>query len=136
MVAAWCSRARCTGFCRGRGWRRSSWGSLDGGLEALDALLRGGGVDAADVVLEGAELDSGGGGEEGLEGYAEAGVDLAGDLPGDGVLDVEEAGELGGVCRGGGHAQVVDLEDLGLDGDAVGGSSVGWEVGRRCSCLR
>ena len=78
-----------------------------------------GAAGAADVVLEGAELDAAGGGEEGLLGYVEVGVDLAGDLPGDGVLDVEEAGEFGGVGEGLGQAELVDFEDLRLDGDAA-----------------
>ncbi len=72
-------------------------GNLDGGLEALDALLRGGCIGAADVVLEGAELDIAGCGEKGLLGYGKVGIDLAGDLPGDGVLEVEEAREFCGV---------------------------------------
>ena len=64
----------------------------DGGLEALDALGGQGRIGAADVVLEGAELDAGGGGEEGLLGDSEVGFELAGDLPGDGVLDVRRGG--------------------------------------------
>ena len=74
----------------------------DGGLEALEALVGGGCGGAADVVLEGAELDAAGGGEEGLLGDGEVRVHALGDLPGDGVFDVEEAGEFGGVCRAGG----------------------------------
>ncbi len=89
----------------------------DGGLEALDALFGAGGVGAADVVLEGTEADASRGGEEGLLGDREVRVDLVGDLPGDGVLDVEEAGELAGVFEGRGEAEGVDLEDAGLDGD-------------------
>ena len=42
-----------------------------------------------------------------------------GDLPGDGILDIKEAGEFGGVFEGLRHAQLVGLEDLGLDGDAL-----------------
>ncbi len=52
-------------------------------------------------------------------GYVEVRVDLLCYLPGDGVFDVEEAGEFAGVGEGGGEAELVDLEDLGLDGDAV-----------------
>ena len=99
---------------------------VDGGLEALEALGGVVGVVAADVVLEGGKRDGAGagGGEEGLLGDGEVGVDGAGELPGDGVLDVVEAGELGGVFYGGGESEVVDGEDLGLDGDAVAGDVV------------
>ena len=92
---------------------------LDGGLEALDLFLRGCGADAADVIFEGTEGDASGGGEKGLLGYVEVRVDLAGDLPGESVLDVEEAGELAGVGEGLRHVELIDVEDLGLDGDAV-----------------
>src|SRR6266851_3015170 len=91
---------------------------LDGELQALDALLWRDCRSAADVVLEGAEPDGSGGGEEGLLGYVELGVDLPGYLPGHGVLDVEEAGEFARVLEGLRHAEVLDVEDLGLDGDA------------------
>ncbi len=64
-------------------------------------------------------MDAGGGGEEGLLGDVEVRLDLAGDLPGDGVFDVEEAGELGGVFERAGEAELVDVEDLGLDGDGL-----------------
>ena len=67
----------------------------------LTRSCRVGGVGAADVVFKGAEPDAGGGGEEGLLGYGERGLDLTGDLPGEGVLDVEEAGEFAGVFDGG-----------------------------------
>jgi hypothetical protein len=95
------------------------WGDLNGGLEALDLVVKVGGADAADVVLEGAEGDALGGGEEGLLGYVEVWIDLAGDLPGDGVFDVEEALEFAGVGEGLRHAELIDVEDLGLDGDTV-----------------
>ena len=100
------------------------------GLEVLDALpvssrAGDGGVSAADVVFKGAEADTGGGGEEGLLGDGEAGVDASGDLPGDGVFDVEEAAELGGIIKGGGEAKFGDLKDLGLDEDAGGGGGGG-----------
>ncbi len=45
------------------------------------------------------------------------GIDLPGDLPCDGVLDVEEAGEFAGVGDRLRELQLIDLEDLGLDGD-------------------
>ena len=96
-----------------------AWGFGDGELEALDALGWGGGVGSADVIFKGAEADSGGGGEEGLLGDVEAGFDLACDFPGDGVFDVEEAGEWGGILKRGGEAELADGEDLGLDEDAL-----------------
>ncbi len=43
-----------------------------------------------------------------LLGDGEVRIDLAGDLPGDGVFDVEEAGELAGVCERRGEAELVD----------------------------
>ena len=103
-------------FAEGEERRRSRWAFRDGGLQALDALLRSGGGGAADVVLEGAELDAAGGGEEGLLGDGEVGIDLAGDLPGEGVFDVEEAGELGWSLRAAAERRSsLTLEDLGLD---------------------
>ena len=106
------------GFAEGEDGGVVGGGFLDGEAEALDAFLGVGGVDAADVVLKGAELDAGGGGEKGGKGDGELGVDVAGDLPGEGVFDVEESGELAGVGEGRGEAELVDAEDLGLDGDA------------------
>jgi hypothetical protein len=47
------------------------------------------------------------------------GIDLTGDLPGNGVLNVEEAGEFGGVGEWLREVELVDLEDLRLDGDAA-----------------
>ena len=60
---------------------------------------------------------AGGGGEKGLLGHVEVGIDLTGYLPGDGILHIKEASELTGVLDGRGHAEGLDLEDLGLDGD-------------------
>ena len=124
-------RLRCTGGRRtglAEGEEGGDVGGLVGygGLETLDALLRGGGGDAADVVLEGGELDASRRRRGRSAGRWRSGVDLAGDLPGDGVLDVEEAGEVGGVDEGGREAELVDFEDLELDLDAG--------ILRRCSC--
>ena len=96
-------------------------------------------IGAANVVLEGAELDAAGGGEKSLLGDVEVGIDLPGDLPGDGVLDVEEASEFAGVGERLGEAQLIDLENLRLYGDAAvidGVAAYDDEVGveglRRC----
>ena len=94
----------------------------DGGPEALERLGGGGCVDAADVVLEGGERDGAfAGAEEGLLGDVEGGVDGAGDLPGDGVLGVVEAVECGSVGDRRRERELVDGEDLGLDGDLAAG---------------
>ena len=53
------------------------------------------------------------------------GIDLTGDLPGDGVLHVERREISVGVFEGWGHAQTIDFEDLGLDGDALRSSGAG-----------
>jgi len=93
-------------------------------LETLDALLGRGGCDAADVVFKGAEFDLAGSREEGLLGDVEMRIDLAGDLPCESVLNIEEARKLAGVLNWSGHAEVVDFEELGLDGDASVGDVV------------
>ena len=98
------------------------WGFRDGGLEVLEALGCGGGICAADVVFKGAEADAGGGGEEGLLGYGEARVNVACDLPGDSVFDVEEAAQFGGIFKRRGEGEFRDFEDLRLDEDAGGGA--------------
>ena len=46
------------------------------------------------------------------------GIDLACDLPGDGVFYIEEAGQIAGVVERLRELQLVDVEDLRLDGDA------------------
>ena len=99
-------------------------GEGGGVLEALEGLSGGGGVDAADVVLEGWERDRAAGGEEGLLGYVEVGIEDAGDLPGDGVLGVVEVVELGSVLNGRREAELVNGEHLGLDGEVVVGDLV------------
>ena len=71
------------GFAEGEERGGVVGGDLDGGLEALDFLVRGGCSDAADVVFKGTEGDASGGGEKGLLGYVEVRVDLVGDLPGE-----------------------------------------------------
>lgn len=93
-------------------------GGLGGELQALDAFELGGRGDAADVVFEGAEGDISGGTEECLLGDAELRVDLPGDGPGDGVFDVKEASEFAGVLEGLRHAEVMNVENLDLNGDA------------------
>ena len=55
-------------------------------------------------------------------------VHALGDLPGDGVFDVEEAGEFGGVVERRGHAELVDFEDLRLHVDALRGSGASCDV--------
>ena len=72
---------------------------LHGHLQALDSLLRRGRIGAANVVFKGAELDAAGSSEKGLLGYVEVRIDLAGDLPCDGVFNVEEASEFAGVLE-------------------------------------
>ena len=95
------------------------WSELHSGLQPLDTLLRGRSGGAADVVLERGQRFSARRGEEGLLGHVEHGVHLAGDLPGDGVLGVEEAVELGSVLERAGERERVDGEHLRLDGDVV-----------------
>jgi len=92
----------------------------DGELKALQALDLAWGVGAADVVLKGGEFDSRRSGEEGLLRDGELRVDLAGDLPGDGVFDVEEAVEIAGVFERQREAQRLYGEDAGLYGNAAG----------------
>jgi hypothetical protein len=108
---------------------------LNGHLQPLDSFLRCGCVGAADVVFKGAEFDAARSGEKCLLGYIEVGIDLPCDLPGDGVLDVEEAREFAGVLQGLGQAELVDLEDLSLYGDAPTADGVAAyddEVGVEC----
>ena len=99
------------------------WRLGDGALQALEALVGGGRGGAADVVLKRAEADSSGGGEEGLLGDGEVGIDALGHLPGDGVFHVEEARQIGRFGERFRHAELVDLQHLRLHVDAAGGGA-------------
>src|SRR5579875_1264274 len=93
---------------------RSKTNSL---LQSLDTFVGCRRVDATDIVLESTERN-GLRTEEGLFRDSKVGQDVVRDLPGNGVLDIEQTGKLARVLQGMRHTEPVDVEHLRLRRDA------------------
>jgi len=75
--------------------------------------------DAADVLLEGVQAQGGVGVDEALLGEAEAGIELAGELPGEGIEEGDELAHLAAGGDGLAHAEMSEIDDAGLGDDAA-----------------